>query len=133
MESISDDQKFLEFYYPQVKDLCKHFLTLISATVVFAITFSEKIVDLTKAPILQKGMLVTSLFLMIVALALCGFGLYMIFMAAEQASGGIIVKYGSDFKVIARRSYNLLDLSGIAYGLALVVLAITAATRLFSG
>lgn len=131
MESLSEAQKFLQFYYPEVKDLCKHFLTLISATLVFTITFSEKIVDFTHASRLQKGTLVTSLLLMIVALGLCGFGIYTIFMAAEQASGGIIVNYQVDFKHLARQSYNLLDLSGIAYGTALVGLTVTATIRLY--
>jgi hypothetical protein len=74
-------QRFLQFYYPEAKDLCKHFLTLISATLVFTVTFSEKIIDFQKAPIALRIVLFLSLFLMIVALGLCGAGLRQFFRA----------------------------------------------------
>jgi hypothetical protein len=40
----SPQQKFLVFLYPEIKDLAKHFLTLISGVLVFSVTFSEKII-----------------------------------------------------------------------------------------
>ena len=124
-------QTFLQFYYPEVKDLCKHFLTLISATLVFSIVFSEKIVDFTRASQLHKAGLLGVFLLLIVALGLCGLGLYYIFVAAEQAAGSVVLDYGGDFRVFARRSYLLLDLSGLCYGLGMLGLVLIAASRIF--
>jgi hypothetical protein len=36
-------KEFLEFVYPEVRDLCEHFLTLVSGILIFSVTFSEKI------------------------------------------------------------------------------------------
>jgi hypothetical protein len=40
---------FLKYDYPFTVDMAKSFLTLISAVLVFSITFSDKIVDFPKA------------------------------------------------------------------------------------
>ena len=124
-------QRFLQFYYPEVKDLCKHFLTLISATLVFSIAFSEKIVDFEKASTIDKTALLGVFLVLIIALGLCGLGLYYIFVAAEQAAGSVVLDYGGDFRVFARRSYILLDLSGLFYGVAMLGLVLIAASRIF--
>lgn len=97
-------QRFLQFYYPEVKDLCKHFLTLISATLVFSVAFSEKIIDFANASKFDKTTLIGVFLLLISALGLCGVGLYDIFIAAEQAAGSVVLDYGLDFRVFARRS-----------------------------
>jgi hypothetical protein len=41
---VMEAKTFLDFVYPEVKDLCKHFLTLVTGILVFSVTFSEKIV-----------------------------------------------------------------------------------------
>jgi hypothetical protein len=47
--SDSPQEKFLKFLYPEIKDLAKHFLTLLSGILVFSVTFSEKIVPVSEA------------------------------------------------------------------------------------
>ena len=49
---------YLERDYAESKDLAKTFLTLLSATLVASITFSEKIVDVSKAGLLPFGTMI---------------------------------------------------------------------------
>ena len=67
----ADARIFLEFKYPEIRDLLKHFLTLISASLVFSVTFSEKIVNFEVASALQKGLLLGSYFYLILAMVCC--------------------------------------------------------------
>jgi len=124
-------QLFLRFHYPEVKDLSKHFITLISASLVFSVAFSDKIVEFRSAPIIQQVTLFLSWLLLIFALCASGFGLYLIFIAAEKASGSIIYEYKSDYRTLARRSYAFLDIAGIAFGSGLILLTITAFINFF--
>jgi len=123
---MDDPKTFLSFQYPEVKDLCKQFLTLISAILVFSITFSEKIVDFQRAPLNQRMSLLASWVLLVVALISCGLGLCCIFIAAESANGSAIYNYGHDFKYFTRFAYAFLDFSGISFVVALIALILAA-------
>src|SRR4051812_29567148 len=79
---------FLEFDYTETKDLCKHFLTLVSGVLVFSITFSEKIIDFPRASKTAKGLLLFSWVLFMAAIVCCAFGLYSIFKAGRLARHG---------------------------------------------
>jgi hypothetical protein len=57
-------------------------------------------------------------------------GIYIIFMAAEQASKCIIEDYKEDFKTLTKRTYKILDLAGFAFGSSLVLLVIIAGLKL---
>src|SRR5687767_2944902 len=50
-------QLFLKYDYPETKDLCKQFLTLVVAVLVFSLTFSEKIADFPRASNTTKALL----------------------------------------------------------------------------
>ena len=45
---------FLKYDYGETKDLCKSFLTLVSALLVFSVTFSEKIVAFPAPNLLRR-------------------------------------------------------------------------------
>src|SRR5262249_55452109 len=62
-----------------------------------------------------------------VSLGMAGYGQYLIFLAAEQASGSVIYDYVSDFKHIARRSYAYLDRSAFIFGAGLFLLIVAGA------
>ena len=57
---FKDEIIFVKFKYVEIRDLLKHFLTLISASLVFSVTFSEKIIDFQNAPSKQKLVLYAS-------------------------------------------------------------------------
>jgi len=129
MNGKTPEEVFLSFLYPEVKDLAKNFLTLISATIVFSITFAEKVVDFAVATRAQKSAVVTSYAVLIASLGCCGLGLYTVFMAAEEASGSIVYEYGSDFRTLTKVAYHWLDAAGALYGLGLVLLVVVSLSK----
>src|ERR1700741_559719 len=94
-------ERFVAFYYAEIKDLAKHFLTLISATIVLSITFADKIVPFTTATTDQKAVLIAVWIFLLASLLLTGLGLFQIFLAAEKASGSVVYDYAGDFQGIA--------------------------------
>jgi hypothetical protein len=127
----SPEEIFVTFYYTEVKDLAKHFLTLISATLVLTITFTDKIVPLASASAAQRLLLLASWLLFLLSLGLAGIGLFRIFLAAEKAKGSHVFDYADDFQTLARKAYRCLDLGAVAYGFGLILFAAVGATRLF--
>jgi hypothetical protein len=120
---------FLEFQYPEIKDLLKHFLTLISGSLVFSVTFSEKIVGLDAAVPLKVLMSIAWLCLL-AALGFCGVGLYTLYLTAEQARLSLATSEDADdFQVTARASYQFQDLAGISFGAGLFLLVLAGILR----
>jgi hypothetical protein len=88
-DAMSDLAKlFLQYDYPETKDLCKHFLTLVTAVLVFSLAFSEKIVNFPTAPKPAKRLLLSAWCSMIGAIIVCGVGLCFITMAAGEGAQG---------------------------------------------
>jgi len=116
---------FVKFKYIEIRDLLKHFLTLISASLVFSVTFSEKIIDFQNAPSKQKLVLYLSWGALILSLGLCGYGLYTNYLAAEIAIKRINGLSESSFKNTAKISHLFQNLSAILYGLGLTLLIST--------
>jgi len=83
---IPDEAKnFMTYDYAELKDLCKEFLTLVSAILVFSITFADKIVGFKAT---SRWPLLVSWIAFIVAIVLCGLGLGLIALAGGQAVSG---------------------------------------------
>lgn len=78
---------FVKFVYPETKDLCKHFLTLVSGILVFSVTFSEKIVDFHNADDWPRRLLLFTWAMLAVAFVAGGLSLTMLFVAASRAAG----------------------------------------------
>src|SRR5262245_40530737 len=76
VDASSSSKVFLAFKYPEIKDLLKHFLTLISASLVFSITFSEKIIDFNNATMGARIAVIGAWALLILAFGACGIGIY---------------------------------------------------------
>ena len=128
----TDVEKFLEFHYPELKDLGKHFLTVIAAVLAFSVTFSEKITEFSKATASQRLLLMCSWLFLIVAVVTSGAGLYYNFVAGAQAHGAIIRGAKNDFKIFVRRTYRLYEIAGASFILGLVLLAADGASKLFN-
>ena len=86
---MTDAEKFLQYDYGETKDLLKTFITLVSATLVLSLTFSEKVIDVAHASNAIADILLLAWILFVAALI--GAGLGMCFIAA--AAGKIL--YGS--------------------------------------
>src|SRR5262245_61562746 len=88
MDEIS--RLFMQYDYADTRSLCKDFLTLVSAILVFSTAFSEQTVDFANASLNSRRWLLSSWQCFIAAIVACGIGLCFITLA-----GGAAV-YGSD-------------------------------------
>ncbi len=130
--SVADSayELFIEFKYPEIRDLLKQFLTLISATLVFSVTFSERIVDYRRSSsALQRNMVFTSWFMLVTALGACGIGLYLNYLTAEAAFVAMSSGVSEQFRKLESLSYLFQDLGGILFGGGLMILVLAAIVK----
>ncbi|MBN8212936.1 MAG: hypothetical protein J0M09_08445 [Xanthomonadales bacterium] len=120
---------YIQFKYPEIKDLLKHFLSLISATLVFSVTFSEKVIDFHKSATNQKFIVFLAWILFSIALAACGLGIYLNYLTAEAAISAKISGDMADFLTFERLSYMAQDAAALLYVLGLFVLVSSAIVR----
>jgi len=69
---------FLKYNYPETRDLCKHFLTLIGSILAFSVTFSEKIIKFDKQLTIVYSSsicLISAWVMLFSAIIFCGIGL----------------------------------------------------------
>ncbi|HEX8411710.1 MAG TPA: hypothetical protein VF883_22880 [Thermoanaerobaculia bacterium] len=112
---------FLKYNYLETKDLCKQFLTLVSAILVFSLTFSEKIVGFANAGTWPKTLLAVGWSSMLGAIVAGGIGLLYITMAAGDA-----VYAKLRFYSLAARSYKYIVVAGALFVVGLCALIATA-------
>jgi FtsH-binding integral membrane protein len=121
---------FVKFQYVEVRDLLKHFLTLISASLVFSFTFSEKIIDYQNAPRSQKFMLYASWTMLVLSLGFCGYALDTNYKAAEIALKNISHLSTESYLSKMETSLMLQKLAATFYGLGLTLLISTSLFKL---
>ena len=121
-------EKFLKFDYPETRDLCTQFLTLIAGILAVSVTFSEKIVapDARFARIL----LGTSWLLFLLALIGTGGGLYQIFVAGQKATRVPDNTAARDFNWAL--SFRSLNLAGVAFVIGLLLLILSGLFSIWS-
>lgn len=73
--SFNDAEKFIKYGYPEIKSLSIQFLTLLTAILIFSLTFSEKIVNYNQSTSLIRAILITGWTLLILAIICDGIGL----------------------------------------------------------
>jgi hypothetical protein len=126
MRTDPPEKKFLAFLYPEIKDLAKHFLTLVSGVLVFSVTFSEKIVPFSIATTFEKRALLTAWLLWIAAVILAGLAILFNFLAATQ----MLRQHERDNRPLVRLTYAAIDAGGVCFVAGLVALALSAVSRL---
>ncbi|MDB5799207.1 MAG: hypothetical protein JWL63_146 [Rhodocyclales bacterium] len=125
----SPEERFVEFQYTEMKDLTKHFLTLIAGTLVLTLTVAEKLLG-ASASETAKTLLGYSWASLILAFILAGIGLTGIFFAALAARERAVFGFAANYQKIARPSYIAVDLAGILYVVALTLLVAVGILRL---
>jgi len=117
---------FLKYDYAETKDLLKTFITLVSATLVFSLTFSEKVVNFSSAPLRTRQTLFASWALLIGALIAAGIGLAFIAAAAGVAIYGAIPLLSFDGATLALISWSFVLVAGFVYVAGLIMMAVAA-------
>lgn len=73
--AFKDAEKFIKYGYPEIKSLAIQFLTLLTAILIFSLTFSEKIVNYNQASSAVRAILIGGWTLFILAIVSDGIGL----------------------------------------------------------
>ena len=115
------EERFVDFQYKEMKDLTKHFLTLIAGTLVLTLTVAEKLVGEHPSP-LAKQLLGFSWSALVLAFILAGTGLAGVFFAALAAREDRVFGFATNYRKVAMWSYLAIDLAGVLYVAALVLL-----------
>ncbi len=129
---LSPARLFLEFRYPEVKDLLKHFLTLISGALVFSVSFAEKFGALGGSSLQDRLVPIAAWSVLVLALGACGVGVYTLYLAADRALSAVVDgnESKSGFERLARVSYAFQDIAGLLFGVGLTLLVAAAVLRL---
>jgi len=104
-------ERFLKYDYTETKDLCKHFLTVVIAVLVFSLTLAEKIVAFATATQKAKIFLFFAWAAMIASVVACGVGLCYNSLAGGDAANG-----GNNYQSKARIAYLWLGASELTHG-----------------
>src|SRR5689334_3807573 len=83
LTALSD--AFMKYDYAETKDLCKHFLTLLSGVLVFSVAFADKIVNYVNARSAARSFLLCCWVLLVAAIIACGIGLTYLALAGGEA------------------------------------------------
>ncbi len=110
LDTMSEAQKFVTFDYQETKDLCLHFLTLVSAILVFSLNFTDKVYDFHNANKKKKQIIIGSWCLLLLAIVFCGIGLLCITRA-----GGIAAYEQEGYEVLAGISYLFIVAGGSSF------------------
>jgi len=119
---------FMQYNYAETKDLAKHFLTVVSAVLVFSLTFSEKIINFSQASRFAKSLLLIAWSLLIASIIGCGIGLCFISLAGGQAVYGAAGSH-EKFALVA---YKSIIVAGSSFVLGLLFLLLTAVVSIYS-
>jgi hypothetical protein len=118
--STSDAELFLKYNYLETKDMGLHFLTLVTAVLVFSLSFAEKVFDFQNASKRKRTIVILGWCLYLISIILCGLGLTL-----NALAGGAAV-YGNDYNYWANLSYKFIVLAGVSFIFGLVFTIISA-------
>lgn len=117
---------FLKYDYAETRDLLKAFITLISATLVFSLTFSDKIATMDAAKPSVRHFVFAAWTSFFAALALAGLG-----VVAIAAAAGCVLYGGIPFFSCGSWTFSMLSwvagmVAGALYALGLLLLVLAA-------
>jgi hypothetical protein len=119
-ELLSNAEKFLKYNYQETKDLGLHFLTLVTAVLVFSLSFAEKVFDFQHSTKKKRLILILGWCLYLLSIITCGLGLTLNALAGGAAA------YNHDYQAFATASYEFIIFAGACFILGLIFTMISA-------
>lgn len=123
---------YVQFYYPEIKDLSKSFLSLVSAILAFSVTFSTSIIDIKATSSTQLIFLICAWLSFVIAIITTGAGLYLSFRNANMANKAIKENDKLEISDLLTPPYILLTIAGCTFVAGLVLLAIAGGLKFLS-
>ncbi len=129
---------FMEFHYPELREIIFHFLTLTAGILTFSVVFSEKLAERGNKKNQGRISLFSAWLFFIASLILAGIGLIRLVVAGEFARGGDIISTASFYfggvnsmEQHVLGVYILMFLAGICFITGLALLSVTAFINIF--
>ncbi|SRR6266536_1016407 len=119
---IEEAKAFLEFQYPEIKDLTKQFLTVVAAVLAVSVTFSEKIVVFAQASKLERVLLIITWVACLMAFILGGASIFLIYNAGVSAKYTQVHSKPTPYRKRTWHAYLCLDAAGICFVLGFMLL-----------
>ena len=120
----------MEYNYPETKELCLKFLTLVISVLVFSIAFSEKIIDFQNSTKNDKRVLIASWAFLIFSIITRGVGLTVHTMAGGQAVYGTV---DTNISRLAGIAYIFIIMAGASFITGLILITVSGIRFLFRG
>jgi cytochrome bd-type quinol oxidase subunit 2 len=118
---MDDAELFLRYNYPETKDMCLHFLTLVTAVLVFSLNFAEKVFDFQNSTTRKRLVVIGGWCLFILSIIFGGLGL-----ATNSLAGGDAVYEQKNYQSLAQLSYRFIILAGGSFITGLVLIMVSA-------
>ena len=128
MEINEDATNFLKYAYSETKDLSKHFLTVLTAVLVFSLAFAEKVVDIKNADIISKGCLGAAWCSFFTAIVSCGVAICYVALSGGAASAN---RGREAYWTPMRSAIKWLTASGALFTIGLMALIVTTIRSIF--
>lgn len=116
---MSGAELFLQYNYPETKELCLHFLTLITAVLVLSLNFAEKAIDFQNSTHGKRLSIILSWCLFVLAIIFCGLSLVFNSLAAGDA-----VYQKVNYLELAQKAYLSILLAGTTFVLGLILMMV---------
>lgn len=120
LEILSAAEKFLKYNYPETKDMGLHFLTLVTAVLVFSLSFAEKVFDFQHSTKKKRLIVILGWCLYILSIIFCGLGLTLNALAGGAAA------YDGNYRSYATTSYEFIVFAGGCFIVGLVFTMVSA-------
>jgi|GEM_PF-3348235 hypothetical protein len=104
---MTDAELFLKYNYTETKDMCLHFLTLVTAVLAFSLSFAEKVSDFQHAGRTRRLFVIVGWCSYLFSIILCGLGLTL-----NSLAGGDAVYGNAQYRILGEWSYLFIILAG---------------------
>jgi hypothetical protein len=121
---LNDDAiNFLKYAFTETKDLAEHFLTVVTAVLVFSLTFSEKVANFSTATTWVRVSITVAWSSMLLAIIACGIAICYVALSGGAASANADP---ASYWPIMNKGIFWLGSGGILFVVGLLALLISA-------
>lgn len=113
---------FLKYSYPEARDMGLHFITVVTAVLIFSLNFAEKVFNFKNASGTKRLVVILGWCLFLISIILCGIGL-----TFNAVAGGGAVYRKDYYSHYAQLAYGFIIAAGLFFIAGLVFLIISAA------
>jgi hypothetical protein len=120
---MTDAELFLKYNYPETKDMCLHFLTLVTAVLAFSLSFAEKVANFPNAGSTGRRVVIIGWCAYLLSIIACGLGLVL-----NSLAGGDAVYQQVNYRNLGAWAYLFIIIGGFFFIMGLFLSIVSAIT-----